>query len=336
VEAADCLGKDRACNKNEECCSGICEFRSGPSQDQVRRGGRRRFAADRKGKKGKNKKGKKGHKKNRRKTRKSESKGGCDCSGLQERCNDGSDCCQAAFFCDVNGCAGHTRCCKGIDAPCEDSCDCCGVNAFCDEDSGRCDDCDDLVPTRQPCETTDDCCFEGDVCASIDPACAGRQGDKQCCVPEGNACGDDCDCCAGLACDADAKTCVVPTGGCAPGEVVCQQPPDFHPCCPAGTTCSQFGCVTNEPRTCPAGADTCAQPLVFCGGPPVQSLDCACYLDLAGNSFCSLGFSCGRECTSDTDCETGTGNPSPGSRCIRCPSRCGHERGVCASPCPGT
>jgi hypothetical protein len=260
--ATDCLGKDRSCKKNADCCSGICKSRS--SREDARTSGHR-VAAEGKGKKGKKGKSKK---KNKRKARKDGPRGGCDCSGLQERCNDADDCCQDAFFCERNPCESHARCCKDIGAPCDGPCDCCGTNSFCDDEM-RCDTCGELKQTRRSCTTTDECCFADDVCESIDPACEGRAGEKQCCVPRGLECEEDCDCCAPAVCA---------LGKCATG-VGCSDSGESCSLGSSGQCCTGDLCLPvvcegeDEPRCCrPAGP--CEDDCDCCG--PVECLNGRC------------------------------------------------------------
>jgi hypothetical protein len=229
-------------------------------------------------------------------------------------------CCGPDSLAEDGCCEEGTGCCPiGSGAPC------CPRDKVCT--ATGCESCRELTETCDPDAThvPGVCCGCPDCAQCRDtekPECA--QGDR-CCVVSGNPCTGDCECCGLDICD--AGVCKSP---CPEGHEVCPLA-HFEPCCPAGTTCTQAGCVTDQPRTCPAGADTCARPLVFCA--EQRPLDCGCFLDIDGNSFCSLGFSCGRECTTHAECEappTGT----VGSRCVRCPSSCGHNRGVCASPCP--
>ena len=303
-EAAACKSARRRCRKHKQCCSQRC-------RPILRKGKHRKV---------------------------------CRCSSLQQRCNRVRDCCGAGG-CGDNGCFGGVGppsdvCCLLNGAVgCFDDCDCCG-EATCGAD-GRCQGCGQ---SQEACERTSQCCRDDQICDTIDPACS-PAGAKVCCGTAGSDCATDCDCCQPFHCDTDLGECVSPE--CPTSEVVCPagslqaccpedfpvccDPGAFQPCCPAGSSCTAQGCVTDQPNVCPAGADSCALPLVFCGGPPRQPLDCACYLDLAGNSFCSVGYDCGRECSSDAECEASPG--SPGSRCVRCPETCGHNGGVCASPC---
>lgn len=282
---------------------------------------------------------------------------GVCCSGFGGICdpqsphNGDCDCCFPLKCQDDQTC----RCIfNNQDIPCDSTRDCCFGNVCFDQ---RC-----CVPPGGSCVQIEKCC-DGHVCRfeagrnvgeCVAPACPDpgqrqrrRDGDGVaaegiasvpcqvgdlvvCCQEEGDCCtrGPEPDCCEADE-ECTAQGCVGSI--CAPGEVVCQQPPDFQPCCPAGATCSQVGCLTDEPRACPAGADTCARPLVFCSEKN-NRLNCSCNLDIDGNSFCNSGITCGRECSNHAECDEPE-RGIVGSRCVRCESTCGHDRGVCASPC---
>ncbi len=266
----------------------------------------------------------------------------CACSGTGNRCNRHSDCCSGNDVCSISACENvNVPICCGLEGSvCLDRCDCCIGFPCIDGTCGgppRCCPAGACCPfsgkrsgsgeANGECSNGDDCqCCDGQICAEV--TCNG--GEVFRCCRESGSCVDDCDCCG-------INRCVngsCQASACLPDEEVCPAG-HFEPCCPPGSTCTQPGCVTDAPRACPAGADSCARPLVFCGGgSPRRPLDCACFLDLAGNPFCSIGRGpCDSDCTSDAECET---EPRfAGSRCIRC-VECGHApgTGVCASPCP--
>lgn len=245
-EAAACKSRGDRCQKDNQCCSGQCV-----------------------GRKPKNKKAKKG--KRVRKNRKADADGVCDCSGLQERCKGHGDCCVGAHFCRATSCSDVPVCCKVRGAPCDDDCDCCERDAFCDDESGRCDDCGPLKMTRQgPCETADDCCFEDDICKSIDPACEGRAGDTQCCVPVGKACGEDCDCCVPLKCVSGA--CALQDGCSETGEACSMPGPDG--CCVTGDVCSTAVCNDGVAVVCCHPSGPCDDDCDCCG--PVECVNGSC------------------------------------------------------------
>lgn len=244
--AAACKSRGDRCQKDGQCCSGQCVNR-----------------------KPKNKNAKKGKK--ARKNRRPDAEGVCDCSGLQERCKGTGDCCVAAHFCRATSCSDVPVCCKSRGAPCDDDCDCCDDDSFCDGESGRCDDCGALKPTQQgPCETADDCCFEDDICKSIDPACPGREGDSQCCVPVAKECGEDCDCCVPLKCAAGA--CALPDGCSDSGQPCSTFGPDE--CCVVGDMCTSVICDAGTGLRCCRPTGPCDDDCECCG--PVECVGGVC------------------------------------------------------------
>jgi hypothetical protein len=246
INAAACKSRGDRCQKDNQCCSGQC--------------------VDRKPQK--NKKAKKGKK--ARKNRKPDAEGICDCSGLQERCKGPGDCCSAVHMCRATSCSDVPVCCKGPADPCVDDCDCCDDH-FCDRESGRCEDCGELKKTRQgPCETTDDCCFEGDICKSIDPTCEGREGDSQCCVPVGNECDEDCDCCVPLKCA--SGVCALQDGCSGTGQACSIPGPDG--CCVTGDVCSTAVCNGGVEVVCCHTSGPCDDDCDCCG--PIECVNGVC------------------------------------------------------------
>jgi hypothetical protein len=242
--ARACKGRGDRCQKNDQCCSGQC--------------------VDRKPKKAK--KGKKA-----RKNRKPGAEGVCDCSGLQERCKGPGDCCVAAQFCRATSCSTVPVCCKVRGAPCDDDCDCCDDDSFCDGESGRCDDCGEFKQTQQgPCETADDCCFKDDICKSINPACEGRVGDSQCCVPVANECGEDCDCCEPLNCV--SGVCTLQDGCSDSGQTCSTSGPDG--CCVSGDVCSTAVCNGGVEVVCYRSSGPCDDDCDCCG--PLECVNGLC------------------------------------------------------------
>jgi hypothetical protein len=279
--ALACKSKGRPCTEHDQCCSGGCTNK----------------------KKVKKKNGEP----------KKEKVGKCACSLSQEQCNASSDCCASdTGACGFNSCGGSGVCCVAAGFPCGSDCDCCFPNKCL---GGICAALLDCSDTEEECNTTDDCCFEEDICASngcvpgtvccgdagapceaggdgcdccsqfecgqIAPGCE-PDGEAQCCAPGSGQCEDDCDCCTPMTCDPTSKLCVNPI--CLPTQAACTIGGDRESrgimgleCCDP-YVCSTVVCNGEIVVTCchQLGSGTCTDDCDCCG--TLRCIDDECKL----------------------------------------------------------
>lgn len=157
------------------------------------------------------------------------------------------------------------------------------------------------------CNALDVCCdLDGPAveCAIVDPQKGRTRCDTtvgafvaQCCVVQGTACSNDCECCGALRCQ---------NGVCAPPPDVChplaESCDDGEPCCPGSGSC-QGG------RCCLADGAACG---ILCSAEADCSACCAGYC--RGDGRCGPPQGCveygglcttGEECCNNVDCTNG-------------------------------
>ncbi|MGI9255207.1 MAG: hypothetical protein ACR2J8_15800, partial [Thermomicrobiales bacterium] len=225
--------KDNICQKDSQCCTGICDLATG-KKNKDKKGRCRCLANGRSCKQDKN-------------CCKSSIcfDGLCgDCRRKNQTCEESSDCC------------GGNVCIAGVCLPCRatnDACytdgDCCGSNRCLD---GICQPC---LANGKSCTSNAECC-DGSNC--IDGTCAS-------CLPEGASCGNpifgksaaSLDCCDGLSCIDDICT--------APKDVKTGDPciAEFDTCKDPKAYCSNYEwdvptgtyCVLDRKEACDKDGD---------------------------------------------------------------------------------
>lgn len=127
------------------------------------------------------------------------------CLALQEPCDVGVDFCCGTEFCQSNGSGSGDVCCLGAGGDCGDDGDCCGTRNC----SSRADN------TCQTCPTLGESCIAtANNCCDIDAKCFDNAcgAGRVCCLDEGAACEEQCDCCEDHFCHPTTKTCVFDIG----------------------------------------------------------------------------------------------------------------------------